>query len=72
MNISENKKSAGRPQKYENGWREHYDAINYNLAYYHSHKDKIDCPICGKKGVCRLKLREHQRSKKCQEFQKNT
>ncbi len=63
------KRGRGRPQKYENGWKGHYDDINYNLTYYHSHKDRIHCPICNKL-TNKLKIREHQRSKKCQQIKK--
>jgi hypothetical protein len=54
----------GPKSKYENGYREHYKDIKYNLTYYYNHKIKIICEYCDKK-VNKLKIREHQKSKKC-------
>jgi hypothetical protein len=58
----------GRPQVYENGFRQHMIDTKYQQEYYQQNKHvRIECPRC-KKDVCKLTISSHYKSKSCNSY----
>lgn len=69
MNIPEEPKN--KKCIYPEGYKQHYKDSKYFLNYYHTNKHLIECPNCHKQ-TNNTHIREHQRSKKCMNYMKET